>query len=293
MGSETFTNTIGSRGFQLQRGCNRRRMSEDYVWLGGDQLFRKWLILTLRWRPKASFDLNIAALGPSALFEPLPKRRKTRLGFRVVFGVAYQHADASHTVCLLRSGGKGDTIDAPPRSVMNSRRCIASLARWKEHGAGSNYHAGSVSGNRCPLWVISGHLQCKRACPLYPRKRTCAVQLGMSALCQKRTLRKLETIAFGPTLWCVSGLPASLASGPKKHPLNIARPASAFSQIQAWSRGRIDYSRREDCECPVDVGHPKAQLRSACAFGIAIDHVRGSAHNPTTVSPITTTAPNG
>src|SRR5215510_2611242 len=24
--------------------------------------------------------------------------------------------------------------------------------------------------------VISGHLQCKRACPLYPRKRTCAVQ---------------------------------------------------------------------------------------------------------------------
>ena len=28
---------------------------------------------------------------------------------------------------------------------------------------------------RCPLWVISGHLQCKTACPLYPQKRTCAV----------------------------------------------------------------------------------------------------------------------
>ncbi len=26
-----------------------------------------------------------------------------------------------------------------------------------------------------------------RPCPLCPRKRTCAVQLGMSALCQKRT----------------------------------------------------------------------------------------------------------
>ena len=25
---------------------------------------------------------------------------------------------------------------------------------------------------RCPLWVISGHLQCKMACPLYPQKRT-------------------------------------------------------------------------------------------------------------------------
>ena len=24
----------------------------------------------------------------------------------------------------------------------------------------------------CLLWVISGHLQCKMACPLYPQKRT-------------------------------------------------------------------------------------------------------------------------
>jgi hypothetical protein len=27
-----------------------------------------------------------------------------------------------------------------------------------------------------------------KACPLYPQKRTCAVQLGMSAKCQERTL---------------------------------------------------------------------------------------------------------
>src|SRR5262245_14713110 len=27
----------------------------------------------------------------------------------------------------------------------------------------------------CPLWVISGHLRCNRACLLYSRKRTCAV----------------------------------------------------------------------------------------------------------------------
>src|SRR5262245_56845090 len=24
---------------------------------------------------------------------------------------------------------------------------------------------------QCPLWVKSGHVQCKRACPLHPRKR--------------------------------------------------------------------------------------------------------------------------
>ena len=31
---------------------------------------------------------------------------KTRLGFRIVLGVAHQHADAPHTLCLLRSRGK-------------------------------------------------------------------------------------------------------------------------------------------------------------------------------------------
>src|SRR5262249_29311429 len=36
--------------------------------------------------------------------------------------------------------------------------------------------------------VKSRHMQCTTACPLYPRKRTCAVQLAMSALGQKRTL---------------------------------------------------------------------------------------------------------
>ncbi len=39
----------------------------------------------------------------------------------------------------------------------------------------------------CPLWVKSRHSRRKKSCPFYPRKRTCAVQLRMSALGQKRT----------------------------------------------------------------------------------------------------------
>src|SRR5262245_20182607 len=35
--------------------------------------------------------------------------------------------------------------------------------------------------------ALGEHVRSKTACPLYPRKRTCAVQLGMSALGQKRT----------------------------------------------------------------------------------------------------------
>src|SRR5215831_17745231 len=40
----------------------------------------------------------------------------------------------------------------------------------------------------CPLWVKSRHLHCTSLCPRYPRKRTCAVQLGMSAFGPKHAI---------------------------------------------------------------------------------------------------------
>src|SRR5262249_26256166 len=45
-------------------------------------------------------------------------------------------------------------------------------------------------GRRCPLWVKSGHMQCNRACPLYPRKRHQMRRNGMSAKGQKRTSQR-------------------------------------------------------------------------------------------------------
>src|ERR1043166_1408797 len=47
--------------------------------------------------------------------------------------------------------------------------------------------AGMGSGTQRLLWVISGHFAVQSSCPLYPRKQTCAVQLGMSAMGHKRT----------------------------------------------------------------------------------------------------------
>ena len=44
-----------------------------------------------------------------------------------------------------------------------------------------NSGTGHCAAGRCPFWVISGHFAMRTRCPLYPRKRTCAVQLGMSA----------------------------------------------------------------------------------------------------------------
>jgi hypothetical protein len=74
----------------------------------------------------------------------------------------------------------------------------------------------------CPLWVISGHMQCKkgmsallpiatakadslkRSCLLYPRKLTCALQLVMSALGQKRSFDDLgKELARNPELGLV------------------------------------------------------------------------------------------
>jgi hypothetical protein len=49
------------------------------------------------------------------------------------------------------------------------------------------HHLANVV-RQCPLWVRSRHSHRKKSCPLYPRKRTCAMQLGMSAMGQKRAL---------------------------------------------------------------------------------------------------------
>src|SRR4029077_6862360 len=76
-------------------------MCEDYVRLRRDQLFRKRLMLTAIVAREADLDVSITALGPSALFQPLPKRHKARLRFRIVFGVGHHHADAPHALGLL------------------------------------------------------------------------------------------------------------------------------------------------------------------------------------------------
>jgi hypothetical protein len=39
---------------------------------------------------------------------------------------------------------------------------------------------------QCPLWVISGHVQCKGACLLYPLKRTPITARSFSRLLAQR-----------------------------------------------------------------------------------------------------------
>src|SRR5215471_10645170 len=42
------------------------------------------------------------------------------------------------------------------------------------------------ASDQCPLWVKSGHVRRKTACPLYPRKRHQMRHRGMSALATSR-----------------------------------------------------------------------------------------------------------
>src|SRR5262249_24728333 len=54
-------------------------------------------------------------------------------------------------------------------------------------------------GSDHTLTPPSGRSPASTPCPLYPRKQTCAVQLGMSALGQKRT----HAVQQNDTHWCL------------------------------------------------------------------------------------------
>src|SRR5262249_14965090 len=54
-----------------------------------------------------------------------------------------------------------------------------------------------LSRQECPLWVRSRHMQCKIACPLYPRKQTLAATPsvasgGVSWMLQKPQVERRE-----------------------------------------------------------------------------------------------------
>ena len=95
-----------------------------------------------------------------------------------------------HTVGLLRTRG-----ERPRCRAAEKRDEFSSLHARPEtlEGYRSDSNRGFGRDRRCLLWVISGHMQCKKPCPLYPRKRTCAAQTVMSALGQQRTHAPQQT----------------------------------------------------------------------------------------------------
>src|SRR5215472_16906175 len=110
-------------------------MCEDHVGLQRDQFFRECLRLCTG-RRKASVDADIAAFRPSTLFQPLPECREASLGFRIVLGERHEHADAPHSLALLRArrywprsrAAKQRYELTPPQDEH------ATTSQWADHG---------------------------------------------------------------------------------------------------------------------------------------------------------------
>src|SRR6516225_7998598 len=88
------------------------------------------------------------------------------------------------------------------------------------------------------LWVKSGHWVTCEQCPLYPQKQTSIERVGMSALCQKRTLRYLNSVPYLLAisfncclLRCIAGTPGRVAISRKKH----SSPVGAMVQSRTIS----------------------------------------------------------
>ena len=113
---------------------------------------------------------------------------------------------------------------------------------------------------------------CKRPCPLYPRKRTWAVQLGMSALCQKRTSRANHSIISSARACIAAGTvrPSALAvfrlmlatrlwwpAGPVgllgflalENPAGYRMPASRYAAVGNPRRSSADLRPRRTRAC--------------------------------------------
>ena len=122
-------------------------------------------------RPQQTPVLRPAGSGP---------RHSTLLYHVIVVAAATMIATPSTltTICInTRLDSSANTKRSCSHRSGRSHRQCPGPARLR--------HRFTVAG---PLWVISGHMQCKTACPLYPRKRTLHAAIGMSAKCQKRTL---------------------------------------------------------------------------------------------------------
>src|SRR4029450_3037717 len=111
-----------------------------------------------------------ALLGPYAI-AAASKDRRLRSS-KLVAPVVTRHI----ALAMSRHG----EVTLPRRAAQACSRPPKSKNRGWQGYVGSS----EPLANACPLWVISGHFAAQSSCPLYPRKRTCAVQLQMSALGQ-------------------------------------------------------------------------------------------------------------
>jgi len=88
-------------------------------------------------------------------------------------------------------------------------------------------------------------MRCKTSCPLYPRKRTCAAQRGMSAMGHKRTLHAIRSPRRRTDRHssCFIGGPRNMPALPKHRVKFGWRAASPTTQAWHVSSGLLQPPR--------------------------------------------------
>src|ERR1700676_235932 len=111
--------------------------------------------------------------------------RKDRTPMRYFRPVSCAHAAMGSSVAA-----------TPPRSVMNSRRCMSVTKLRRPYRNGSKEHLDraetrieriSVGQRQCRIWAKSAVLTLGRLLPVYPCDRTSSDRLGMSQTCEQQT----------------------------------------------------------------------------------------------------------
>src|SRR5262245_12392170 len=85
------------------------------------------------------------------------------------------------------SRNQGSSLPRPAKMncVTTQTKCMASDCWTLDHVWPNTTPIHSAMHKHCPLWVNSGHMQCKKPSPLYPQKRTFLV-MGMSISANSR-----------------------------------------------------------------------------------------------------------
>src|SRR5262249_49494131 len=173
--------------FLLQNCRHLIGAGNNYFRICARQFFCERARLLGIWSWPSIVNLDIATFYPAQILSSITKCVGASLGLLISLGVSHEYSEATHTFRLLCAHRKG-LCDCPATNNFDE---IAP----PHHGprrSGSDKVSVTAQINtlegaelpQCPLWVKSRHVQCKTACPLWPQKRTCAVQLGMSALGQ-------------------------------------------------------------------------------------------------------------
>src|SRR5262245_64628768 len=107
----------------------------------------------------AVINLQVAAFAPTQFLQRLRECSATNPCFWIVLGQVHEHAEASHALGLLCAG------DEWPCCRCAAEKCDElapshCLPRGSGQGIVAVERCSGKDPASCPLWVISGHLQC-------------------------------------------------------------------------------------------------------------------------------------